>query len=308
MLYQRLGRSDSGSVILVTIVRTLRTQIGTWRTLVAMTDHGLITRRMLLRDMGKAGVAMMILGAAACASESGEGPTTTGPGSGTTADSGGSTTSSAAATTTPRGSSTSPAGETGYQWQRVNLGFVSAYILYRGGEAAIVDTGVGGSEGSIEAALGEIGLGWGDVGTVVVTHLHPDHQGSLPALIAATSDTLPWFAGAGDLDGIDAPTPGQSVGDGDTVFDGLAIIETPGHTPGHICVHDPVAGILVAGDALSGADGGVAGPNPDFTPDMEMANASVAKLASFDYEVALFGHGEPVASGASAMVAELAGS
>jgi hypothetical protein len=39
---------------------------------------------------------------------------------------------------------------------------------------------------------------------------------------------------------------------------------------------------------------------------MEMANASVAKLAGFDYEVALFGHGEPVLSDASSLVAELA--
>jgi glyoxylase-like metal-dependent hydrolase (beta-lactamase superfamily II) len=71
-------------------------------------------------------------------------------------------------------------------------------------------------------------------------------------------------------------------------------------------VLDPFSGILVAGDALTGADSGVAGPNPQFTPDMEMANASVAKLAGFDYEVALFGHGEPVLSDASSLVAELA--
>jgi hypothetical protein len=32
----------------------------------------------------------------------------------------------------------------------------------------------------------------------------------------------------------------------------------------------------------------------------------VAKLAEFDYEVALFGHGEPVLEGAAAQVADLA--
>ena len=30
----------------------------------------------------------------------------------------------------------------GFDWERVNLGFVSAYILVRGGEATVVDTGV----------------------------------------------------------------------------------------------------------------------------------------------------------------------
>lgn len=265
-----------------------------------MTEIGLITRRMLLRDMGKAGLAVMVLGSAACSPESASETTTSAPGP---------TTSQAATSTSQGGTSTTSSGgePAGHQWHRVNLDFVSAYILYRGGEAAIVDTGVSGSEGAIEAGLTEIGLGWGDVGTVVLTHLHPDHQGSLPAVIAAAGESTPWFAGAGDIEGIDALTEGQAVGDGDVVFGTLEIIETPGHTPGHICVLDPIAGILVAGDALTGTDGGVGGPNPDFTPDMDLANASVSKLAGFDYEVALFGHGEPVTSGASALVAELAG-
>lgn len=95
------------------------------------------------------------------------------------------------------------------------------------------------------------------------------------------------------------------MGNGDSVFD-LQIIETPGHTPGHISVLDPVGGILVAGDALNGESGGVAGPNPQFSDDMDLANASVAKLAEFEYEIALFGHGEPVVAGASSQVATLA--
>jgi glyoxylase-like metal-dependent hydrolase (beta-lactamase superfamily II) len=259
---------------------------------------------MLLRDMGKAGLAVMVMGTAACSSEPTENATPTEEPATTSPPSAASSTSSSLSANPT--TSTSGAPVTGHDWHRVDLDFVSAYILYRGGEAAIVDTGVGGSEGSIEAALGEIGLGWGDVGTAVVTHLHTDHQGSLPAIISATTDVLPWFAGAADLEGIDAPTPGRAVGDGDAVFQGLQIIESPGHTPGHICVLDPFSGILVAGDALTGADSGVAGPNPQFTPDMEMANASVAKLAGFDYEVALFGHGEPVLSDASSLVAELA--
>lgn len=267
-----------------------------------MTAHPLITRRMMLRDMGRAGFAVMILGTAACTSDPTENATPSiGPDSTATSD-------VATSTTGSPGSSSSTIGGSGggYEWHRVNLSFVSAYILFRGGEAAIVDTGVGGSEGDIEAALGEVGLGWGDVGALVVTHLHPDHQGSVTAVVEATTDVLPWFAGAGDIDGIEAPTEGQAVGDDDTVHSGLQIIETPGHTPGHISVLDPVSGVLVAGDALNGAEGGVAGPSPDFSQDMGLANASVAKLAAFDYEVALFGHGEPVLEAASGQVADLA--
>jgi len=266
-----------------------------------MTAHPLVTRRMMLRDMGKAGFAVMILGTAACTRDPTENATPSiDPETTATSDAATSTTGSA-------GSSPSTAGGTGggYEWHRVNLSFVSAYILYRGGEAVIVDTGVGGSEGDIEAALGEVGLAWGNVGALILTHLHPDHQGSVTAVVEATSD-VPWFAGAGDIDGIEAPTEGQAVGDDDTVHSGLQIIETPGHTPGHISVLDPVSGVLVAGDALNGADGGVAGPSPDFSQDMGLANASVAKLAAFDYEVALFGHGEPVLEAASGRVADLA--
>jgi glyoxylase-like metal-dependent hydrolase (beta-lactamase superfamily II) len=269
-----------------------------------MTAHVLLTRRMLLKDMGRAGLAVMVLGTTACAQDPTsnatptEEPTT--PAS-----------TAAAATSTPAASpdTTAPgstAGEGGHQWHRVNLGFVSAYILYRGGEAALVDTGVSGSESGIEAALGEIGLGWDSVSHLVVTHKHPDHQGSVEAVIAASD--APWYAGAADLPEITASTAGTAVGDGDEVF-GLQIIETPGHTPGHVSVLDPVSGILVTGDALTGSDGSsVSGPNPGFSEDIDLANATVAKLAGFDYEIALFGHGEPVLSGASAMVAEHAGS
>ena len=246
-------------------------------------------------------MAVMVLGVAACSEDPTNEATPTSESDPT------STSVTPTSTSSSSPSSTSSTSQpVGHQWQRVNLGFVSAYILYRNGEAAIVDTGVEGSEGSIEAGLGEVGLGWGDVGALVVTHLHPDHQGSVTAVIEATSEGLPWFAGAGDLAAIDAPTEGQPVGDGDTVDHGLQIIETPGHTPGHISVLDPASGVLVAGDALNGADGGVVGANPDFSEDMDLANASVAKLAGFDYEFALFGHGEPVIERASGLVSDLA--
>ena len=269
-----------------------------------MTAHSLVTRRMLLRDMGKAGVAVMVLGTAACSSDVTDNTTPT-PGDGSAPSSStDSSTSIPPDSTTSTGAGPTSTGSTGpgHRWHRANLGFVSAYILYRGGEAALVDTGVGGSEGDIESALGEIGLDWGSVGHVIVTHRHPDHQGSLQAVIAASG--APWYAGAGDMEAITATTEGNSVATGDEVFD-LRIIETPGHTPGHVSVLDDAAGILVAGDALNGADGGVAGPNPDFSDDMEAANASARMLASFEYETVLFGHGEPVLEGGRDAVADL---
>lgn len=254
---------------------------------------------MILKDMGIAGMAIMVFGVLACSEEPTDQATPTDEPDPTTNDQRSTSTSS----TGPEPTSTASGPTAGHEWHRVNLGFVSAYILSRNGEAAIVDTGVEGSEASIEAALGEVGLGWDAVGHLIITHKHPDHQGSAEAVLAVSE--APWYAGEGDIGAITAPTEGTTVSTGDSVFD-LQIIETPGHTPGHISVLDPVAGILVAGDALNGADGGVDGPNPDFSEDMNLANASVVKLAEFDYEVLLFGHGEPVTAGASGMVADLA--
>jgi len=84
------------------------------------------------------------------------------------------------------------------------------------------------------------------------------------------------------------------------------VIATPGHTPGHIAVLDPAAGFLIAGDALNESDGMVLGPNPNFSSDMAQANASVQRLAERSYETVVFGHGNPIESGASDAVLALA--
>ncbi|HZD24294.1 MAG TPA: MBL fold metallo-hydrolase [Acidimicrobiia bacterium] len=261
-----------------------------------MTAHRLVNRRILLKDMGKTGVAVMLFGTAACSEE---------PTSNATPTEEPSTQPSSSATSQLGGGAGSGSSGEGHEWHRVNLGFVSAYILYRNGEATIVDTGVDGSTPAIEAALAEVGLAWGDVSGLILTHRHPDHQGSVQGVLASTPADTPWYAGEGDLGAINAPYAGQSVGDGDNVND-LEIIETPGHTPGHISIRDGAAGVLVAGDALRGTDDGVLGSDPDFTDDMDLANVSVAKLAGFDYEVILFGHGEPVLEDGSSAVADLA--
>jgi glyoxylase-like metal-dependent hydrolase (beta-lactamase superfamily II) len=267
-----------------------------------MTTHRLLNRRMAIAEMGKAGLGIVVFGAAACSDPAGTVTTVTAPGTVlTTTAPPGTTGTGPATTTSPSAATTAVSATTAFQ--RVNLDFVSAYILYRGGEAALVDTGVEGSAGVIEAALGEVGLGWDSVGHVILTHKHPDHVGSVDAVLEQTlGATL--YAGAPDIPEIGSAMVPQPVGDGDRVFD-LEIIESPGHTPGHICVLDEAAGILVAGDALVGAGGGVGGPDPGFSEDMDLALESLRKLAGFSYEVALFGHGEPVLEGASTAVSAL---
>ena len=263
----------------------------------------MITRRAFVRTLGKGSAAIALVGVAACSTDEPSPPTA--------ADSGTTTTAppappADAPTTTTTSSVTTSSPSAGAEWARVNLGFVSAYVLVRSGEAALLDTGTSGSASQVESTLGGLGLGWADLSTVILTHHHGDHIGSLPEIMDAAPDATA-YAGAEDIPNISSPRPISAVGDGDTVF-GLEVIATPGHTPGHISILDPTASALLAGDALIGEGGGVAGPSAQFTADMATANESVVKLGGLEYEAIYFGHGEPVTSGGSGFVAELAAS
>ena len=273
-----------------------------------------LSRRMFLSEIGRATIAVAILrgGLAACGDDDDpaavgeQGSTSSPPGQGSSTSQAPPTATTATTATT---STTEPAPQTtagleAFTWRRVPLGNVSAYVLARSGEAVVVDTGNPGSAPQIEAGLSAIGLAWNDVGHVVLTHLHPDHIGSIGDVLAS-ADAATGYAGAADIGAIPSPRPLTAVGDGDDVF-GLRIIATPGHTAGHISVLDAVGGLLVAGDAINGAGDGVVGPNPRFTADMGTAIESAIKLGSLTYEIVVFGHGDPVEGGADARVAAMA--
>jgi glyoxylase-like metal-dependent hydrolase (beta-lactamase superfamily II) len=188
---------------------------------------------------------------------------------------------------------------------RVNMGFVNAYVLIRGKEAAAVDTGTTGNGSKIADVVRTAGLGWDAVHHVILTHYHPDHIGSVGEVLGAAAKATA-YAGAADILQIKSPRPIKAVDDNDEVF-GLRVIATPGHTPGHVCVFDPAGSLLILGDAMNNIDK-LAGPNPQYTADMPQAYQSVKKLAKLKFERAVFGHGEPIDKGASQAIAKLAGS
>lgn len=264
-----------------------------------MAEFTLINRRIFLSKLGRGSMALVVLSACGQEVVTARTATTAGP-----APTEGPATTSAAPTTSAEATTSAAPSTQAARFERVNLGFVSAYVVVRGSEAAIVDTGVSGSEGDIETALAEVGLGWDEVGHVILTHRHPDHTGSAPAVLTAAASAT-GYAGERDLASITAPRELVALFDGDSVF-GLDVIATPGHTDGSICLLDPAASVLVAGDALTGSGDGVAGPNPEFSSNHDQALASVGKLAGFAYDQILFGHGDPVLEGGSALVAELA--
>jgi glyoxylase-like metal-dependent hydrolase (beta-lactamase superfamily II) len=250
-------------------------------------------RRWLLVQTGRGVVGVAVLGMAACSASE---PSATDSGSPSPSES--TNPSDAAPSESDPG-----AAAVELAWSRVNLGFVSAYVLVRGREAAVVDTGVAGSVDAIVDVLDEAGPGVSGVRHVILTHKHPDHAGSINEVLAATPKAT-GYVGTADLSEVDATQRLTPLDDGDEVF-GLQLVGTPGHTAGHLAVFDPDTGVLVAGDALTNM-GQLAGSNPQFTEDELAAAESVRKLAQLAPRTILVGHGEPVVDGASAALEELA--
>jgi len=121
-----------------------------------------------------------------------------------------------------------------------------AYLLHdpAEGTSGVVDPG---EAGPVLAALRERGRG---LDLILCTHHHGDHVAGVAALKQA-------FGGCRVVGpaGEAARIPGldQGVAEGDEVLFGnarLRVIETPGHTRGHVSFHDPEAAAVFCGDTL----------------------------------------------------------
>lgn len=187
---------------------------------------------------------------------------------------------------------------------RVNLGFVSAYVLVRPSGLAIIDTGIANSEDQIGAVIATAGRGWEDVKHVILTHWHQDHSGSAVAVLDRAVNATIWV-GEADVERVSIPKPISPATDSMEIF-GMQVIQTPGHTAGHISMYEPAMGLLFVGDAVVNM-GSLQNTPPQFTADMDAAKASVAKIAAIDgFQNAMFGHGDPIEGGAQALFAQLA--
>lgn len=244
-----------------------------------------LSRRSLITDFGAAGIGVLVLGACAGSSEP--------------------------AAVSDDEDSTIPdqdpdqRSDDQLQLQHVSLGFVSAYVLVRGNEAAVVDTGTSDSRDAILAGLDTMSVTPAMVRHIVLTHNHGDHVGGLAGLEGDLSNATV-YAGAADIGRIQSSLTLTDVDDGDEIF-GMGVIGTPGHTPGSISLFDTASGILVAGDAVNvDGSGGITGANPDFSNDLDAAAASVAKMAALMPTTVATGHGgPPVSDDAAAKLAAL---
>jgi glyoxylase-like metal-dependent hydrolase (beta-lactamase superfamily II) len=200
------------------------------------------------------------------------------------------------------------------------------YAWRDGDSVTLIDTGAPGSGAEIATALP-------GVDRVVLTHGHVDHVGSTAELRKSTGAAV--MAGAGDAAIIrgeaDMPPPvfedwerpiwervsaglpdaappvpvDRELHDGDVLdFGGGAqVFEVPGHTEGSIAVHIPNHGVLFTGDTIANVGAVMLGT---FNQDRARTVASFRRLAALDVETACFGHGEPIITGASSRIREVA--
>jgi glyoxylase-like metal-dependent hydrolase (beta-lactamase superfamily II) len=85
---------------------------------------------------------------------------------------------------------------------------------------------------------------------------------------------------------------------------GLVVIHTPGHSEGSISLLDTARKVMFVGDAVRFVDGEVQGPPPRFTPDPAKAKESIGKISTFDFDIMLSGHGQPLMEKASQKIKE----
>jgi hydroxyacylglutathione hydrolase len=154
-----------------------------------------------------------------------------------------------------------------------------------------------------------------------LTHAHFDHRGCSD--VVCTRFGIPLWCGEGDRIAVETgdassimphptaalrwisrrlggpPFPvARSLRDGDDVA-GFTVIETPGHTPGHVAFWRERDGVLILGDVLFHRNPvtlrpGLSEPFRFATFDPAANRAAARKLAALEPAVICFGHGAPL--------------
>jgi hydroxyacylglutathione hydrolase len=160
-----------------------------------------------------------------------------------------------------------------------------------------------------------------EVSAHALTHAHPDHQGSSHRVCEALG--LPLWCGEADAAAVEDPAlivsrlpdhwlnrvigsrmagPAHPVAralrEGDKVG-GFVVLETPGHSAGHVAFWREADRALVMGDVLASINPmtglpGLREPPGLFTPDPAENRRSARRLAALGPALVCFGHGPPM--------------
>ncbi|MBA2793127.1 MAG: MBL fold metallo-hydrolase [Thermoleophilaceae bacterium] len=154
-----------------------------------------------------------------------------------------------------------------------------------------------------------------------LTHVHPDHQGASARVCRAYG--IPFWVPERDVAKAEDPQlmrseqPSHPINtvffkvmtgpphhvdralkEGDDVA-GFTVLDTPGHSIGHVSYWRESDRVLVLGDVLNNMDvitmvPGLREPKPFFTPDPAENRRSIRRLAELEPALVLFGHGAPL--------------
>ena len=198
----------------------------------------------------------------------------------------------------------------------------NAFLVEGGDGLTLVDVGWAGAARHITAAVGDLGRSLADVRRIVITHAHPDHVRGLAefrstaphAEVLVHADDSAWLqAGrvprggrsnriAGRvLDSVPllhwTPVePDGHLAHGDVV-DGLRVIHTPGHSPGHVVVVHEGSRTLLAGDVVLNR-GAAPGDGPNALAwDPALRDESRSRLP-VDVHAVGVAHGSPLTTSA----------
>ncbi len=159
----------------------------------------------------------------------------------------------------------------------------------------------------------------------VLTHVHPDHQGASQQVCEKLG--IPLWCGEHDRVAMESgdmsrqfPSAEQwlvrtinhfwtgwaypvtrALREGDRLGEFL-VIETPGHTPGHISLWRASDRLLILGDVLNNISfltglPALHEPPAIFTPDPALNRQSLQKVAALRPATICFGHGPPLTDG-----------
>ncbi|WP_106816866.1 MBL fold metallo-hydrolase [Microbacterium timonense] len=224
---------------------------------------------------------------------------------------------------------------------RIGNDIVAAYLVVTDDGVTVIDAGLPGHWKDLVRELADLGLSPADVKGVVLTHGDSDHIGfaerlrreyGVPVYVheadahrARTGEkpkvatgpmklrpTLGFFAYAVRKRAIPTTYVAEvvEVRDGDVLElpGSPAVVAMPGHSPGSIAVHVPVADAVFVGDALTTRHvlTGRTGLQPaPFTDDPAEASASLERLTGLRVGWVLPGHGAPWRGSVAAVAAEV---
>jgi glyoxylase-like metal-dependent hydrolase (beta-lactamase superfamily II) len=202
----------------------------------------------------------------------------------------------------------------------------NSYLLVDSDGLTLIDTGIPGSANKILNYIKRAGYARRDLNRILLTHADYDHAGSLAALKKSTgarvyasvyearavatgqfprslkTDNIllkPIFALAERLGRISPAHVDEHLSDGQVlpVVDGMFVVDTKGHTPGHLSFFAPSVGILFSGDSILSVKDQLVGSHGSVTWDQDIADAAVFKQLALRARIVCAGHGAVVMDG-----------